>query len=290
VIRRPAPPPAEADAHHDKALLDDLLRNPPTTRETRPRPAVLRSVAEERRVALRPFLVRTGFDTALHVAERLLLLAVLAFFAYWFVSGVGRDMWVAWQQPARPTPAPALLALPLAATAVPDQAVALPFTTPDMEWQFSGPDYMAPRAVIAPRDRTDERPQRLLMPSIGVDTPVTEVFIRNGAWQVADYAAGYHHGTALPGTRGNTVMAGHAGLRGGVFRDLGSLQTGDELIVEAGGWRYRYRVRDVRSVWPTQTEVMQPTPTPVLTLITCTAWDTQRLVVVADLVDGRPMS
>jgi sortase A len=89
---------------------------------------------------------------------------------------------------------------------------------------------------------------------------------------------------------GNTVMAGHAGIRGSVFRDLGQLQIGDAILVEAGGWQYGYRVRAVERVGPLQVEVMAPTPTAVLTLITCTAWDTQRLIVIADLVESRPLT
>ena len=120
--------------------------------------------------------------------------------------------------------------------------------------------------------------------------PVYEVFQRDDGWEVAEYAAGFHNGTALPGTVGNSVFSGHAGLRGAVFKDLGRLKPGDDVIVETGGWRYVYRVRGSLSVWPNQIEVMDQTPTPVLTLITCTNWDTQRLVVVADLVDARPLS
>jgi sortase A len=121
---------------------------------------------------------------------------------------------------------------------------------------------------------------------------VKEVFIVDGVWEVAEYAAGYLHGTALPGNYssegGNTVLAGHAGLRGAVFGSLGALSAGDDIYLDAGGWRYHYRVREVKSVWPTQVEVLDLTSTPVLTLLTCTNWDTQRLVVVADLVGSKP--
>ena len=58
----------------------------------------------------------------------------------------------------------------------------------------------------------------------------------------------------------------------------------------AGGWRYEYRVREALTVWPTQVAVLNPTLTPVLTLITCVNWDTQRLVVVADLVSAVPIA
>jgi sortase A len=33
--------------------------------------------------------------------------------------------------------------------------------------------------------------------------------------------------------------------------------------------------------------VLDPTPTPTLTLITCTNWDTQRLIVIGDLVGAQ---
>src|SRR5262249_49803249 len=151
---------------------------------------------------------------------------------YWLLDGYGRDWLHSLQQQSAQaaggvaTAAPVVALAPTAHINAPPQpasmqaARALPFTTPDMEQQIDPPDYLAPGTVAAPPLPKDQRPQRLLAPSIGIDTPVTEVFVQDGAWQVADYAAGYHHGSALPGEVGNTVMAGHAGLRGGVFRNL----------------------------------------------------------------------
>lgn len=293
IRQRQSTPPDPPDEAH--ALLSNLLGTPVPRGEDLPRPVTLRSTAEQRRIALRSFLLRTWFDHALHHAERLLLLALVAFGVYWLADGYGRD-WLYQLQGQASLAAPAQVPMPAevarpAPTGAPTAAaslagVTLPFTTPDME---QAADYLAPQTIAAPAVPADPRPVRLLLPGIGVDTPVTEVFVGDGAWQVADYAAGYHHGTALPGNAGNTVMAGHAGLRGGVFRNLGALQAGDEILVETGSWRYRYQVRELKSVWPTQIEVMAPTPTPVLTLITCTAWDTRRLIVVADLVDSRPL-
>jgi sortase A len=294
--RRKPPVPPEDDNQH---LLDALLNTDLPDQDFLDRPVVLRSEEQQRRIAFRPFLLRTWFDYALQHIERILLLAVLAFFAYWLIDGYGRDWWY-YQVQGAPLPAPLAVPaptdmVPVAATPLPTvvpDAVTLPFTTPDMEQRLPAPDFMAPQAFEAPAPVTerDPRPQRLRLPDLSLDIPVVEVFVVDGAWQVADYAAGYHHGTALPGEVGNTVMAGHAGLRGGVFRQLGQLAIGAEIIVEAGGWQYHYRVRERINVWPTQVEVMDATPRPVLTLITCTAWDTQRLVVIADLVDARPLS
>lgn len=124
-------------------------------------------------------------------------------------------------------------------------------------------------------------PTRLVIPSIQLDTPVVEVTIVDGVWETAAYAAGYHRGTARPGTVGNTVISGHKGLDGAVFMRLEEVDIGDEVLLQAGQRLYRYVVAEKKSVWPQQVEVMAQTSRPILTLITCTAFDTQRLVVVA---------
>lgn len=287
---QPAPHP-----DNDLDLLDTLLGNDVPSRRDQLRPPRLRSTAEQRRVALGPFLLRTWFDHALHIVERGLVVAAIVAFAYWLIDGYGRD-WVHELQTARlaqaeaalPTPTPPLRPPTTAPPAAAPHLPALPFTTPDMANNPAPADYMAPQVILALPAAADPRPQRLLMPTIGIDTSIKEIFVVDGVWEVADYAVGYHNGSALPGNIGNTVLSGHAGLRGAVFRDIGQLNPGDDVIVETGGWSYHYRVREQKNVWPTQVEIMDPTPTPVLTLITCTNWDTQRLIVVADLVDARP--
>lgn len=294
----PTPPQSPVNDEHD--LLGELLISELPSRGAHMRPAQVRSTAEQQQIALRGFRLRTWLDTALHRLEQVLVLAAVLVFAYWFLDGYGRDWLYAWRQAAIAqaegvalvAPTPPLRAPETAPPAVAADLPALPFTTPAMSLDpaEAQADFLVPQALGAVPPAADPRPQRLRMPSIGVDTTVREVFIENNAWQVADYAAGYHHGTALPGNIGNTVLAGHAGLRGAVFRDLDRLTYGADVIVETGGWRYVYRVREMRKVWPTQVDVMDPTPTPVLTLITCTTWDTQRLIVVADLVDARPLT
>ncbi len=289
-----ATPPDQHDDTHQ--LLEDLLYTPTPSEDSTTRPKILRSNEEQRRIAFSPFLVRTWLDHALHRIEIALVLALIVIFGYWLFDGYGRD-WLYAQGLWRPqsnaiaqnqSDTTSLLQATAISTGD-NQIAALPFTTPDMEFAPAAPDFLAPRAMVAPAAPEDPRPQTLIVPTIEVHTPVHEVFVQDGVWQVADYAAGYHHGSALPGSAGNTVMAGHAGLRGGIFRNLNALQIGDDVIVETSGWRYRYQVREKKSVWPTHIEVMAATPDPTLTLITCTAWDTQRLIVVADLIDSRPL-
>lgn len=298
--RRVQAPPE--DASH--TLLAELLETPPA--EVRLRPVALRSVQDQRRVVLAPYPLRTWFDRALGVGERLLGIVVVVFFGWWLIDGYGRDWWharyvapvVAAQQTAVPLPATATAA-PVKPAAHPELGVSLPVV--DEPWSRPGVqlDYLAPaRIYVAPpappaatptpapvavAPPVDLRPTQLIIPALNLDSPVVEVFVQNGAWQVADYAVGYHHRTGVVGIS-NMVLAGHKGLRGGVFRQLEQIKPGDELIVVAAGQRYHYRVRTTGRVWPNQIDVMFPTEHAQVTLLTCTNWDTQRFTVIAEFI------
>jgi sortase A len=295
----------------DAQLLQGLLADMVPSRQAQQRPASLRSVAQQQQLALRGLRLRNWVDRALYGAERVLVVSAIIAFSYWLVDGPIRDWVHAYQRDgivwagasaATPMPTPPLrLPEPIqpAASAAdgPAQAAALPFTRPEDASEAPASagatrdGFLAPQALLGEQQAAeDPRPVRFSMPTIGAEMDVREIFVVDGAWEVAEYAAGYHNGTAFPGTIGNSVLSGHAGLRGAVFQNLGRLKPGDDVVVETARWRYTYRVRTSMSVWPTQIEVMLPTPTATLTLITCTNWDTQRLVVVADLVDARPLS
>jgi sortase A len=276
-----------------RELLAALLGAPTVPSGTRRPPIGLRSLPELRRHALRGFRLRTWVDTWLQYGERLLLVLALLVFGYWFVDGPLRD-WLHEQEPSLASAPVAVAAVAVQSAAGPakphaESIVPLPSVNTNIPSAPAMDDFMAPRqgAVSEPL-AVAPQPNHLLIPSIQLDTPVKEVFVVAGAWEVADYAAGYLHDTGLPGS-GNTVLAGHAGLRGAVFRDLGALVANNDIYLDAAGWRYHYRVREAKSVWPNQVEVLDPTPQPVLTLMTCTNWDTQRLVVVADLIDSKPI-
>jgi sortase A len=289
-------------AADDADLLAALLSSEVPSRGSQPRPARVRSATQQQQIALRGFLLRNWIDRVLQLAERGLVLAALLAFGYWMFDGpvrdwlhARRDAQVVWADAARPTPTPALTLPSVANSPVADGAPSLPFTRPEdaappAMGGVSRDEFLVPQAVPAAPVADDPRPMRLAFPSLAQTMDVREIYVVGGEWEVAEYAAGYHFGTALPGNIGNSVFSGHAGLRGAVFKDLGRLNPGDEVVIETARWQYTYRVRGSQNVWPTQVEVMDPTPTPTLTLITCTNWDTQRLVVVADLVGARPLS
>jgi sortase A len=286
---RPTPIPDD----DPRELLASLLGAPTIHPEARRPPIALRSTPELRRHALRGFQLRTWVDTWLQHGERLLLVLALLVFGYWFVDGPLRD-WLHEQEPLVASAPVAVAAVAVQSNAGPakpqaEQIVPLPSINLNTASAPAMDDFMAPRqSALSEPLAVAPQPNHLSIPSIQLDTPVKEVFVVDGAWEVADYAAGYLHDTGLPGS-GNTVLAGHAGIRGAVFRDLGALVANNDIYLDAAGWRYHYRVREAKSVWPNQVEVLDATPKPVLTLMTCTNWDTQRLVVVADLVDSKPI-
>jgi sortase A len=122
---------------------------------------------------------------------------------------------------------------------------------------------------------------RLVIPAIKVDVPVVE----GVDWEQLKKGAGHLIGSADPGERGNCFIAGHNDIYGEIFRDLEELKVGDEILVYAGQQTFRYLVRATRIVEPDDLSVMEPTSTPILTLLTCYPYmiDSHRLVVIAEL-------
>ncbi len=96
------------------------------------------------------------------------------------------------------------------------------------------------------------RPERIVIPSIEVDTTVQTVDSQADqvgsqwfeSWQTADFAAGFHDSSALLGQAGNTVISGHNNIQGSVFQNLYQLQPGEVIQVYANGYRYDYIVED----------------------------------------------
>ncbi len=126
-----------------------------------------------------------------------------------------------------------------------------------------------------------EQATRIVITAIDVDAPVVE----GDGWEELKMGVGHHIGSANPGERGNMVVSGHNDVFGEVFRHLGELEPGDEIIVYAGETPYRYLVREKRIVPPDGVSVMEPTTRATMTLITCHPYliDTHRLVVIAEL-------
>jgi sortase A len=77
---------------------------------------------------------------------------------------------------------------------------------------------------------------------------------------------GHLAGTALPGEKGNCVIAGHRDTH---FRVLKDIREGDDIVLQTDSGQYLYRVRKMHIVSPENTTALRPTTTSALNLITC---------------------
>ena len=139
-------------------------------------------------------------------------------------------------------------------------------------------------------------PDRIVSPAIGLDAPVVPVgwtVTDEGAvWDAADYAAGWHQGSAYPGHVGNTVLSGHHNIEGKVFRYLIDLEPDDEVFLYVGDTAYRYVVTEKHlfeekgkpeAVRRANAQWIAPSDDERVTLVTCWPYtsNTHRLIIVA---------
>jgi len=141
------------------------------------------------------------------------------------------------------------------------------------------PSFEVPGGVAMPADALGGAPPKtsavvgaapgllgeLKVPHLRIATAIVEgdnaTALRRGA--------GHLRGSALPGDRGNVVLAGH---RDTVFRRLGELQRGDRLRLTTVRGAFDYRVSRTLRVHPNDTWVLDPSAA-ALTLITCYPFD-----------------
>ena len=130
----------------------------------------------------------------------------------------------------------------------------------------------APRRVIG----------RIDIPRLGVSTIIKE----GEDARTLQLAVGHIRGTALPGAAGNIGLAGH---RDTFFRRLEGIEVGDVIRLVAPEGAFTYAVERTSIVEPDDVWVLDPTPDPALTLVTCFPFTyvgsaPQRFIVHARLV------
>lgn len=191
---------------------------------------------------------------------------------------------------------------PPAPTAVPVVVPTATAPAPDAPPAAAAPPLAAPPPAPIVPPPGSEIPSHIIIPSIGVDSQVVDVGFNlvdhNGVltreWETADYAAGFHTGSANPGSQGNVVISGHNNIQGRVFRLLERIKPGDEVLLDtASGRRYRYIVREQVIVPEAgvsderrreNAQYMAATEDARVTLITCWPYwtNTHRVIVVAE--------
>lgn len=198
--------------------------------------------------------------------------------------------------PRTPTPAPQATPTPVPETPIAGAAA-------EIAVNAVAPAPRAPTPTPTPAPGS-EAPKRLIVPSLGIDTDVVPVGYKlvdeNGEltreWETADYAAGYHEGSANPGQAGNLVISGHNNIRGRVFRLLERAKPGDAIYVDtASGRRYVYMVREQVIVpeagvsdarHKENARYLAPSEDTRLTLVSCWPYwtNTHRVIVVAEFI------
>ena len=164
------------------------------------------------------------------------------------------------------------------------RALASPAGTPDQSlwspvrvnaWrQAIGAPVPAPLAVLR-------------IPKIRLEVPVLD----GTDDHTLDRAAGHIEDTAQPGMDGNSGIAGH---RDGFFRGLKDITPGDMIELDTLQGTDVYRVERTWVVKPEDVSVLDPTPKPALTLVTCYPFyfvgsAPERFIVRAVRVGGRPL-
>lgn len=107
--------------------------------------------------------------------------------------------------------------------------------------------------IVAPTPTVAAPITRIVAESINLDADVVEVGWQpwqdetgnqRTLWQVANYAAGWHKNSALPGQSGNIVLSAHHNIKGEVFRYTINLEVGDVVTLYERGQTHDYVVTD----------------------------------------------
>ena len=122
----------------------------------------------------------------------------------------------------------------------------------------------------------------LMIPALNLKLPLLQ---GTGA-ETLKKGVGHFTQSVLPGETDNCVVSGH---RETIFRQLGKLKIGDQLIVQTSSGTFTYEVNGMRIVHADDKTVIVPTDHAVLTMTTCYPFNTpgyypDRYIVSANLV------
>ena len=158
--------------------------------------------------------------------------------------------------------------------------------------------------TILPKQKHDQEYQDLsslvlAIPKLDIEGQILGVPFEGDEWNLTWLGdnVGWLEGTAFPTWDGNSVLTAHAYNSEGqasIFANLDQLAWGDEVIINAWGQEYVYKVRSVDdSIAPDDISVLEHENYPWITLISCKGYDEEnntyqyRVVVRAVQVDIR---
>lgn len=191
-------------------------------------------------------------------------------------------------------------------TAVPSiTRTLLPISVPTLSPSPTSTPTLRPSPTLTPSPTPTPQPRlipdRISIPSIGLDAPVVAVAwseveidaVTYHRWDVPDrFASGWHNTSAGLGERNNLVLNGHHNVAGQVFGDLIALEVGATLMLYAKTTAFKYIVVQTmllpESDQPVEIRLdnarwLLPSADERVTLVTCWPPDgnSHRLLVIA---------
>ncbi len=121
--------------------------------------------------------------------------------------------------------------------------------------------------------------ERITIPDVSIDIPVSRSRIVNGYWEVFEDRAGWGEGSGYPGEPGNQVIFAH--VREGLFLPLKEVEVGMQVYILTENEWYDYEIHEIQEVTPNQIEVIAPTEDETLTLYTCSGYDDSKRLIVS---------
>jgi len=130
----------------------------------------------------------------------------------------------------------------------------------------------------------NNRPTRVIIPSLGVNLDVVSSTIENGEWIVSEVAANHLDKSSVPGGGENIVVYAHN--KASLFGPLKWISLGSVVqLVGPSGEIYEYEVYNIFETDRGNISVVLPAGREILTLYTCSGFiDTKRLIVQALLI------
>ena len=133
--------------------------------------------------------------------------------------------------------------------------------------------------VLSKQQADDSYPISVEVPNIISPLAVEKGFYRYDLWSLSDNHPMYLETSGTPGKPGNVVIYGHDTQK--IFGNLHKIQKGSVVTIKADTNQiFSYQIDSIKTVLPTNVEILQQGSEERITLFTCTGlFDSMRLVV-----------
>ena len=111
------------------------------------------------------------------------------------------------------------------------------------------------------------------VPALSFYAEVVEGSTPQGVATLTGFGVGHYPGAGRPGSGNFVLMAHSSGQVDFPFNAMNGMQEGDLFIIEYGGRRYQYTLQEGLVIQDTELWILDPTPSPILTVFICCAED-----------------